>query len=239
MRPVIMNGIEDIVTRADLLDRSLCLTLPPIPDDQRQPEAILWQRFYLARPGILGALFDMLSCALRNLPSVHLTSTPRMADFATLIVAAEPALGWEPGAFIRVYTENRGQATELALESSIIAAPVQRLLQSRNPWTGTAGELLKQIDMDPALDDKIRKHKDWPTTPRKLSGDLRRIAPNLRQTGVTVEFDQREPGDKRRRLIFLEQNGNGPSLPSRPSQGSHGDRWEGAANPGPYGGDRP
>jgi hypothetical protein len=35
-RPVILNGIEELTTRGDLLDRSLVLTLPAIPDDKRR-----------------------------------------------------------------------------------------------------------------------------------------------------------------------------------------------------------
>ena len=38
-RPVILNGIEDIVTRPDLADRALFLTLEPIPEERRRPEA--------------------------------------------------------------------------------------------------------------------------------------------------------------------------------------------------------
>src|SRR5689334_19407197 len=35
MRPIILNGIDDIATRSDLLDRSVILRLPAIPDERR------------------------------------------------------------------------------------------------------------------------------------------------------------------------------------------------------------
>jgi hypothetical protein len=44
-RPVILNGIEDIVERPDLADRAVFLTLEPIPEDRRRPEAELWSAF--------------------------------------------------------------------------------------------------------------------------------------------------------------------------------------------------
>jgi hypothetical protein len=44
-RPVILNGIEDIVTRPDLADRSVFLTLEPIPEERRRPEQELWAAF--------------------------------------------------------------------------------------------------------------------------------------------------------------------------------------------------
>ena len=40
-RPVILNGIEDMVARADLADRAVFLTLEPIPEERRRPEAEL------------------------------------------------------------------------------------------------------------------------------------------------------------------------------------------------------
>jgi hypothetical protein len=47
-RPVILNGIEDIVTRPDLADRALFLTLEPIPEDRRRPEANSGRRLRLS-----------------------------------------------------------------------------------------------------------------------------------------------------------------------------------------------
>jgi hypothetical protein len=44
-RPVILNGIEEIVTRPDLADRAVFLTLQPIPEEHRRPEQELWAAF--------------------------------------------------------------------------------------------------------------------------------------------------------------------------------------------------
>src|SRR4029078_9945389 len=67
-RPVILNGIEEIVTRPDLADRSLFLTLEPIPDDRPPPEAELRAAFEAERPRILGALLDAVVVGLKRLP---------------------------------------------------------------------------------------------------------------------------------------------------------------------------
>ena len=53
-RPVILNGIEDIVTRPDLADRGVFLRLKPIPEESRRTEDELWQAFRQDRPKILG-----------------------------------------------------------------------------------------------------------------------------------------------------------------------------------------
>ena len=54
-RPLLVNGIEDIVSRADLADRGIFLTLAPIAEQRRRSETELWRKFESARPRILGA----------------------------------------------------------------------------------------------------------------------------------------------------------------------------------------
>ena len=83
-RPVILNGIEDMVTRPDLADRQLFLTLEPIPEEKRRPEAELWSEFEAERPPILGALLDAVVEGLKRLPETRLPKLPRMADFAIM-----------------------------------------------------------------------------------------------------------------------------------------------------------
>jgi hypothetical protein len=215
VRPIMLNGIEDVATRADLLDRAITLTLPVIPDEERRDEDELWQRFNEARPRILGALLDAVSAALRNRTGVRLASKPRMADFVVWTVAAEPSLPWEPGAFLAAYTENRGAANAAALEASTLSHPLTSFLADRGSWIGTASELLEGLER--FADEKTRKRRDWPTSPRKLAGDLRRLAPDLRRgAGWEVKFD-RDPDKQRRRLIRIERTGKTASEPSTPS----------------------
>jgi hypothetical protein len=88
-RPIILNGIDDIATRQDLIDRAIIINLEPIPDDKRRPEAEFWRSFNEARLAILGALLDRVSRALRELANARLKRRPRMADFALWATAAE------------------------------------------------------------------------------------------------------------------------------------------------------
>jgi hypothetical protein len=81
-RPVILNGIEDIVTRPDLADRAVFLTLEPIPEERRRPEQELWAAFEAERPRILGVLLDAVAKGLAQLQHTKLDRLPRMADFA-------------------------------------------------------------------------------------------------------------------------------------------------------------
>jgi hypothetical protein len=215
-RPVLFTGIEDVAVSGDLLDRSIRLSLPTIPEKQRKPESVFWKEFEAARPRILGALLTVVSAALRNQASVKLDRLPRMADFAVWVTAAEEALRWQPGTFLSVYAQNREAANELALESSLVAGSVKALVD-KEAWEGTAKELLDTLTE--ALSEKDAKAKEWPKTPLALSNALRRLAPNLRAAGISVEFYRERTARRTRkvRIGVLEQDCNGASTSSTSS----------------------
>jgi hypothetical protein len=185
-RPVILNGIEDVVTRPDLADRGLFVTLPSISEAQRRPEKELWREFELSRPRILGALLDAASRGLRALPRVHLDRLPRMADFAFWAAACETAL-WPVGTFSLAYAANRRAAIEDAIEADPVAACVRALMAERGSWTGSAAVLLR-VGVDPSRTGSSTSHADWPKNPRALGGRLRRAQTFLRALGIEMAF---------------------------------------------------
>lgn len=216
-RPVILNGIEEIATRSDLLDRAVIVELPQIPEDKRRDEKAFWSEFEEVRPRILGELLDAVSNAIRALPDTTLETMPRMADFALWVTAAEEGLKWPKGAFLRAYADNRTSANSLVLDSSPIASGVRSLGRKRSGWTGTATKLLTILSME--APGAVRQ-KGWPQNPRALSGALKRLAPNLRAEGINVSFS-REPHSGRR-LITIKRTSNSasPSSPGPRPEGS-------------------
>ncbi len=212
MRPSVLNGIEDVATRPDLLDRCLVLTLKAIPDTERRTAAEVSQAFEEARPRLLGALLDAVSCGLRRQDEVKLTCRPRMADFATWVSAAEPSLPWAEGAFLEAYFGNRSEAVEVALEADVLAVAVQSFIASTQSFEGTATELLEGLEEE--VGERSRLARSWPKSARALSGRLRRAATVLRSVGIEVSF-HRSSDRAHRRLIVLEKSRNFASEPSR------------------------
>ena len=222
-RPVVLNGIEDASGRPDLADRSIFLTLKAIPDEKRRTEGEMWAGFERERTQIMGALLDAMSSGLRRLPSTKLARLPRMADFALWGTACEV----EPGAFMAAYDGNRAGATALIVEHDAVAHAV-RQLSNQCRWRGTATELLEALFSHTT--EAIRRAKDWPQSPRALSGRLRRVATMLRNVGVVVKLDQREGDKSNARLITIELVPEGGKLASEPSEPSddsadHGDSF--------------
>jgi hypothetical protein len=219
-RPIALNGISDVATRPDLLDRALIVSLPPIPEERRRPEAALWREFEETLPAVLAALFDAVSGALATVESVRLEGMPRMADFAVWATAAERALGWEQGAFMTAYAGNRAEAAESALEADPVAVAVRAFMEDREEWSGTAGELWEALNE--VVGEGIRHTKAWPGAPNALSGRLKRLAPALRGIGIEYE-DVRLPGGDRKRAKRLRKNKGAKDRPYRPDRRAEGE----------------
>lgn len=212
-RPIILNGIEDIVTRPDLADRAIFLTLEPITEERRRPEKDLWEEFNLERPQILGALLDAVSFGLKQLPDTRLEKLPRMADFVLWVTACEPVL-WPTGTFRDAYAGNLDEAVDSVIEADPVGSAIRLMIDTQTEWTGTASELL--CVLDEKMGDPVRKTKTWPSSARALSGRLRRAATFLRKVGINVAFERK--GRSRTRLIHITSKPeNAGSVSSRPS----------------------
>jgi hypothetical protein len=224
-RPVILNGIEEIVTRPDLADRAVFLTLEPIPEERRRPEAELWAAFEAERPRILGVLLDAVVEGLKRLPETRLEKLPRMADFALWATACETVL-WPTGTFWSAYCGNRDEAVEGVIDADPIATAVRAVMATRTVWTGTASDLLGALAE--VVGERVAKSKTWPDGPRALAGRLRRAATFLRKIGIEIGFGRE--GRARTRTINMttiqpsaapEKPGAQPSAPSAPKSKSN------------------
>lgn len=218
-RPVILNGIEEIVARPDLADRSVFLTLEPIPEEKRRPEAELWAAFDAERPRLLGVLLDAVVEGINRLPCTHLKKLPRMADFALWASACETAL-WPVGTFWSAYCTNRSEAAQSVLEADSIALLVRELVDQRTVWTGTCADLLEELSS--LLSDVTVRPKGWPDSPRKLSGRLRRAAGPLRTMGIEIEFN-RDGSRTRSRIVTITSSNQSDIAGVKPSRQSKDD----------------
>jgi hypothetical protein len=201
-RPVILNGIDDLAIRQDLVDRAIVLNHPSIPESSRRPEGDLWDAFEEVRPGILGALCTAVATALARYSAIDLPRTPRMADFAKWVAAASPAFGWSEQDFLITYTRNRREAVELGLEASLVAGLIRSLLEGQTEWCDTASELLNEFRLSTSETDQ--RSRAWPRSAHALTGQIRRLMPALRSIGIAIEFHREAKTG--RRLITLRKS---------------------------------
>lgn len=197
-RPIIINGIEELTTRSDLLDRSVIISLPAISPEKRKTETEVWREFDHVKPFVLGGILDGVTHALRNVERVRLEQKPRMADFAHWAAAAEESFGSERGTFIAAFTGNRESANELALEASPVASLIIDFVSQQGSWEGKPTELLKELN--DRAGDEMKRQQGYPKSAKALRGALKRIAPNLRAIGIEFVAGR----TKSRRFITLE-----------------------------------
>ena len=183
-RPILLNGIEDVIIRPDLGDRAIFLTLPPIGEGDRRGETDLWREFEIARPAILGALLNAMVHGLRHRDRIHF-ELPRMADFALWAAACETAF-WPAGTFARTYAANRRAAIESIIEADPLASCVRTIMGAQSSWIGTASDLLRICAQRANEDTSISPA--WARNPRALAGRLRRAQTFLRMLDIDITF---------------------------------------------------
>jgi hypothetical protein len=198
-RPIILNGIGDIITRPDLAARALFISLEPISDADRKAEVKLLAELDAKRPQILGVLLDALVVGLRRRPSISLPELPRMADFAEWATACETAF-WPSGTFMAAYNDNLLEVVDTVLEADLVGSTLRLFAEEWTPWTGTASELLDRLRV--FANESMTRSRDWPNSPDALSNRVRRAATFLRKVGIEITFN-RTPDKKRSRTISI------------------------------------
>jgi hypothetical protein len=193
LRCPMLNGINLVASRDDLLDRSVLFRLDRIAQEQRKTEAEFWREFEQDRPYILGAIFKALSGALRIYPTVKLPALPRMADFAKWGYAIARAIGGSGDDFIKAYYKNIAGAVEEAVTGDIVGAAVAEFMSDKEGWEGTATELLEQLSEVPGVN---KNEKAWPKRPNTLSRKLNKIRAALADYGIQVEDFRRSTPDR-------------------------------------------
>jgi hypothetical protein len=190
-RCILLNGINAVASRADLLDRSILLECQPIPEVRRTSERLLWQDFEAAKRRILGGMFNTLSRAMELKNGLTLPFLPRMADFAEWGCAIAEACGWGQRAFLEAYTRESGARNRTALESSSVAQAIIGLMEHEPLVEEPAAQLLRALDNEAGRQGINTHGRGWPRDPHGLSLRVNQVVPNLRRLGIYVEHGWR------------------------------------------------
>ncbi|WP_067070468.1 hypothetical protein [Carbonactinospora thermoautotrophica] len=194
----------------DLVDRMLLVE--PEVVDERMTEAEVRAARAAALPDALGAVLDLVSGVLRELPHVRVDDAPRMADFARVLAALDRVTGWNTLATYREKVTTMGMAL---IEGNTLAQALYRLATQTSPggldprpWEGTAAELiiaLRQICTDAGMPTTA-----LPDDVRAVGRRVREIAPSLRKVGVDIRT--RKSGSKRL-LRIVKHDAHHPHQP--------------------------
>lgn len=211
-RCILMNGINNMATRSDLLDRSILIELTRISESDRKEFTIMMKDFMEDLSSILGGIFNLLSTAMKLYPFVHLDSLPRMADFARWGFAVGEAMGGLGQKFLDEYVENQSIQNKEALDTDLVAVLLVSFMENRYEWEGRVSELylsLKNFALQTGINTNC---KDFPKQPNILSRKLNELRSNLQFAGITFESEQRSKGT----FICIKNTNESPLPPFVP-----------------------
>lgn len=184
-RPVVMNGISELISAQDLSERCLHLRLPSISESKRQSGNELSERFNKAYPYLVGSLLDLFVKTLNELQGVVTKENPRMADFSKLGIAVTRALGLKDQEFLTAYADNQALGIRKGLESSPVAIALEAFLEDGlTIYTGNLKGLLEKLN--PYRPDESA---GWPKSPKGLKSALQRQQTAFRKIGILIEFE--------------------------------------------------
>ena len=181
-RPFILNGINDVAKRPDLLERAVWIKLPVLETGTRRTEEEMLHEFEELLPSLLHAFFTIASGALSEFPSTKTPTSVRMADAAKWVVAAEPFTGFDPGTLLQAIEESQSEVFVEAMANDPIAVALMELV-SNTAFTGRISDLFVAIKGSPSAADR-----SFPKTTAHLSKQLGRMRQPLEKFGVMVDF---------------------------------------------------
>lgn len=199
-----LNGINVVVTRADLMDRSIVLELERIPEEERKEERVVREAFEKDRADIIGGALNILSKAMTIYPNVQLNKLSRMADFMRWGYAISEAMGYGGERFLKAYHNNQNSSNEEAISSHPVAATIVLFMRNRSVWKGSVADLLRQLEFTAGQEKIDTNMKTWPKAAHILSRRLKEVKSNLAEKGIT--FSIRPAGDSKEITIQSKRN---------------------------------
>lgn len=195
-RPVIITGIPStLIEREDTLDRTIPVKVSRISETKRKTQSKLDTEFTKLKPYLLGSIYNILSKALKLLPSVKLEKLPRLADWYVLSYAICESMDGHTGQeFVEAYESILNRQTEIAIASSLVSQACRLLTSQTGKWEGSASQLheLKLVHEDyHSIDYEDRcyllNNPNWPRTPATLGKQLERAKSTLESIGIKVD----------------------------------------------------
>ena len=186
-RFIVLNGINVVATRPDLLDRCILLELERIPPNERKEEKVLREEFEKDKPIILGAISETLSKAMSIYDQVELNNLGRMADFTRWGYAIAEVLGIGGDKFLEAYLNNQNNANIEALESHPVGFAMYKFMEDKTVWSGSPTKLLSELEIVAGFEKIDTTNSNWAKTPNVLSRRLNEIKSNLLDVGIEFE----------------------------------------------------
>jgi hypothetical protein len=187
-RCVAINGINLVAKKEDLLDRSILFELERISEHDRKEETKIWEKFNIIRPTVLGAIFTILSKAMKKYETTQVDLLYRMGDFTKWGYVITEALGYDGSVFMKKYKKCIDKQNQEVIQSNPFAATVTEFMKEKGFWKATPHELLKQFQKTAEMMGLDLNSPDFPKTYFSVTKKLNQIRSNL--LGIGISFNK-------------------------------------------------
>ncbi len=193
-RKIILNGISPTLEQPDLRDRIIGYETEPLSQHERMTEEEYQKKFNVLLPHVLGQIFQILSKALSYYDNVkkELKNLERMADFTIFGECISRSLGSDPFVFTTNYQEHIDFNAIDVLESYPIIQLIQEMMREKNEYENNMSSFYREIKLraeDNSIDFKS-KDVEFPKAANKIRGHIKKLTPNLRNLGFSIQITQ-------------------------------------------------
>jgi hypothetical protein len=204
---MILTSIGNVVTKTDLLDRSINIDMPKLTSSERLSTSYLAREFTRCHGEMLGGLLNITVAALHHIETTDCPKYTRLTEFAHLGEGIERYMFDTESIFEDRMAAGVEIANDIAIDASPVASTIKEWLGNRiDPWEGTIADLLG------VLKNHAKKSElaaTLPKTANTLGSELKRMESALLQSGIVIE-DYREsrsndPAQTKKKRIYISE----------------------------------
>ena len=158
---------------------------------ERKTEIDMEEAFKARSSYLLGALLNLLSNTLKQLPKIKKENLPRMADFAVLGMAVEKALKLKEGSFINAYLKGQLEMRLKSLDDNPFLHCLTDHIKKNKVFSGTYQQLYLTLNTT----YKTHKSDGWPNSAKKVACLIKRHQSALFDLGINIKPDPERKED--------------------------------------------
>ena len=207
-----LSGLSNVVTKPDLLNRSLIFNFPSLTESTQIEESELDATFKNLKPRILGAIYKTISCAIpvyRELKNVSVMN--HCGDWQRWLTAIASVHGISGDEIRRILRANKKLQNEQAIDESPVAGLVIEFMSGRDSYSGSTSDLYD--DLGSQVSELPR---NFPKNPNSFGRKVREVQTDLINEGFEIEFKRT---NKKREIVItrISEVSEISSLSSLPS----------------------
>lgn len=184
-----INGITDVATNADLIDRSIIFVLPTITSEKREIVTNFQKRFECDKPDILAGIFNIISKAIalyEQTPKIK--RLPRMADFAQWGYCVAEVYNKSGNEFLKQYNNHINAQYNLLANNNIIVMAITRFVECyREKEIELSSQHLYSILVSLIEKENLFDIRNFPKNSGLLTKHIKKNITLIEEKGICIE----------------------------------------------------